>query len=93
MLDSHKICFISCVNDENVYEECLLYLKQLHLPPAYQVEFLAVRGAVSATSGYNYAMKHSNAKYKVYMHQDLLLCNAYFVEEMLVYFQQNPDQI
>jgi len=31
MVDPHKICFISYVNDENLYEECLLYLKQLQL--------------------------------------------------------------
>lgn len=91
MIDPHKICFVSCVNDENLYEECLLYLKQLQLPPTYQVEFLAVRGAVSATSGYNYAMKHSNAKYKVYMHQDLLLRNADLLDEMVVYFQRRPE--
>ena len=31
-----KICFVTCVNDERWYEECLLYLKHLRMPPGME---------------------------------------------------------
>ena len=43
--DEHKVCFITCVNDERVYEECCLYLEQLELPAGMERQLLAMRGA------------------------------------------------
>jgi hypothetical protein len=80
MIDMHKICFITCVDDEIYYKESLLYLQQLKLLPGMRTEFIAIRGAESMTSGYNKAMGQSNAKYKVYLHQDVFLINKNYVE-------------
>ena len=48
-LDDSKFCFIACVNDEFLYEESVLYLEQLIVPPGMTVDLLAVRGAPSMT--------------------------------------------
>lgn len=43
------------------------------------------------TSGYNEAMKASDAKYKVYLHQDTFIINKNFIADLLEVFQD--DQI
>lgn len=73
--DEHKISIISCVNDERMYDEACLYLEHLNVPVGMEVELIAVRGAESMAGGYQEAMRSSNAKYKIYMHQDVFLTN------------------
>lgn len=90
MQNENKLCFIICVNNEDYYQEAMLYLLQLNIPAGMEVEFLPVRGASSITQGYNKAMKQTDAKYKIYMHQDLLLINRDIVKNILSVFEQNP---
>ena len=85
-MDAKKICFITCVNQEELYAESLLYLKHLQLPEGMQAEYIAVRGAVSMAAGYNEGMQQSDAKYKVYLHQDTLVVNKVFVADLLKIF-------
>lgn len=73
--NEQKISVISCVNDERMYEEACLYLDQLNVPAGMEVELIAVREAESMTEGYQAAMLSSDAKYKIYMHQDVFLIN------------------
>lgn len=88
-VDENKICFIACVNDERLYEESVLYLKQLTVPTGMEVELIAVRGAESMTAGYQEAMEASNAKYKIYMHQDVFILNRNILLTLLGIFRQN----
>ena len=73
MLDDKKVAFITCVNSDWWYSECLLYLRHLKIPDGMTAEFIDVRDAKSMTAGYNRAMKSSDAKYKIYLHQDTIL--------------------
>ena len=86
MIDERKICFITCVNQEELYEEALLYLKHLQLPEGMQAEYIGIRGAASMAAGYNAGMRQSAAKYKVYLHQDTLVVNKTLVEDLLRLF-------
>jgi hypothetical protein len=86
MANSKKICFITCVNDEDWYSEALLYMQHLHLPEGMQAEYRAIRGAVSMAAGYNEGMRQSEAQYKVYLHQDTLVVNPDFIEDLLKIF-------
>lgn len=88
-LNNKKICFISCVNNERQYEENLLYINNLEIPEGYEVEKIAVRDAKSMTSGYNRAMNSSDAKYKVYLHQDTLIINKNFIRNILQVFESD----
>ena len=47
MTDASKIAFITCVNDEEKYGECLLYLRHLRIPDGMEAEYIPVRGAAS----------------------------------------------
>lgn len=89
MTDKEKICFITCVNDEIYYEETLLYLQNLYLPAGMQAEYMAVRNASSMASGYNAAMQQCDAKYKIYLHQDVFVTNKNFIKTIMDLFQAN----
>ena len=87
--DEHKISIISCVNDERMYDEACLYLEHLNVPVGMEVELIAVRGAESMAGGYQEAMLSSNAKYKIYMHQDVWLINRGILMELIDIFRRD----
>lgn len=90
-MDERKICFILCSNDEVLATECLRYVKNLVVPKGFSIETLVICDADSMTSGYNQAMKQSNAKYKVYLHQDVLLIEPDFIVKMIELFTKHPE--
>ena len=83
-----KIAFITCVNNQQQYAEAVLYIKHLLLPEDMQAEIIAIENAASMCNGYNQAMSMTDAKYKVYLHQDVLIVNKYFIYEILRLFQE-----
>ncbi len=88
-MNERKICFISCVNDDAVYREALYYIRQLHWPHGLSYECKAVRNALSMAEGYNASMRESDAKYKVYLHQDVQILEPHFPEKLLALFAQD----
>ena len=88
-INEKKICFILCVNNERLWEECELYLTRLIVPKGYTIDVLTVHDASSMTSGYNEAMISTDAKYKVYMHQDVFITDIHFLEELIEIFELN----
>jgi len=86
--DDRKICFITCVNNEYLYEKCLDYLKRLNVPSGITVEYKAVRDASSMCEGYNKAITESDARYKVYLHQDAYITYSYFIHRLLKLFEE-----
>ena len=89
-MDDKKICFISCVNDLSCYRECLLYLQHLLLPSDMQAEYLSVEHADSMAAGYNQAMRQSDAKYKIYLHQDVFLLHKDILTQCIHFFINHP---
>lgn len=89
MLDNKKVAFISCVSNQKMYEECLFYINNLFIPEGYSIEAFGVTDAVSMTSGYQYAMNASDAKYKIYLHQDVFITNKNFILDLLDIFNSN----
>lgn len=87
-MDDRKICFIACINSERYEQELLKYLNNLIVPEGYRLEYLSIREAESMTGGYNEGMHGSDAKYKVYLHQDAFLVNPYFISDMLDIFRE-----
>ena len=88
-MNDKMFCFIACVNDEDMYKESLFYIQQLDIPQGFSIECIAIRNARFMTSGYNAAMKESNAKYKIYMHQDVLILNKRILFDLLNIFQSD----
>lgn len=90
-MNANKICFITCVNNEELYKKCLNYIHRLEVPYGYEMNTLAINEAVSMTDGYNKALRQTDAKYKVYLHQDVFIINKHFLQEVLDLF--NHPQI
>lgn len=86
-----KIAFILCVNDDRYYQECCYYLDRLLVPEGYCLEVIPVYGAKSMTSGYQEGMQKTDAKYKIYIHQDVLCTNIYLLYDLIHIFEANPD--
>lgn len=89
-MDDKKICFIICANNEIQLRECRLYIDNLIIPEGFSVEIEEVWNAKSMTGGYNQGMKRSMAKYKIYLHQDVLIINRRFLIEIVKLFQEYP---
>lgn len=90
-MNNRKICFILCCNNDYYLSECKLYLSELLLPEDYDVEIVEVRGAKSMTAGYNEGMSQTDAKYKIYLHQDVFITNKNFLCDMLAVFQSDSN--
>ena len=78
-----KICFITCVNNRQMYEECLFYLKRLIIPAGIEIDSISIEEADSMTSGYNAAMDASDANIKIYLHQDVCIIDPFFLFRVL----------
>lgn len=85
-MDSHQFLFVTCVNDERVYQRCVDYINNLVVPNGYEVQILPVFDATSMANGYNKALQHT-AKYKIYLHQDTFISNKNFLADILGLFQ------
>lgn len=88
-MNEQKFCFIICANDERYLEESLWYIDRLSLPEGYERETVIIRDAVSMTNGYNRGMAQSDAKYKIYLHQDVLIVNRNLLKDLLEIFQDD----
>lgn len=87
--NNQKIAFIICVNNELYFSECQYYISRLEVPENFEVEVLAIREATSMCAAYNLGMQSSDAKYKVYMHQDVFIRNNNFIAEIVERFLNN----
>ena len=87
----NEIAFIICANDERELEECQHYISKLQVPAGYTVTVLAVWDAESMAGGYQEEMEGSDAKYKVYLHQDVRIVNPKFIFDIISAFARHPD--
>ncbi len=85
-VNEKKICFIICTNKDRKLQECLLYIDLLTVPEGFETEVLTVCDAESMAKGYNEAMNASDARYKVYLHQDVFIFEKDFIEKFLKIF-------
>ena len=88
-INSKKIDFIICTNDEIYMKECRFYIDSLYIPEGYSVGIIEVTDAKSMTEGYNRAMHASDAKYKIYIHQDCFIIYRNFLADLLQAFSRN----
>lgn len=85
-MNEKKFCFIICTNSMMYLEECVGYIDKLIVPQGFEVQILEIKEAVSMTGGYNEGMKATDAKYKIYMHQDVFILYPYFLFAILDIF-------
>lgn len=86
-----KVAFIVCYNNELYMRECMDYISWLKVPDGVETEVIGIVEAESMAAGYNAAMHGSDAKYKVYLHQDVFILNENFIQDMIRIFESNPE--
>lgn len=90
-MNEHKFCFIICVNNDLLLEESIHYINHVQIPDGYEIDILTITDAISMTNGYQEAMAASDAKFKIYMHQDVFLLNRNILSDLLSIFQSDPE--
>ena len=85
-MNEKQITFIICTNNAQYYNECVYYIEQLIIPDEYSIDVLCIQEAESMAEGYNAGMHASNAKYKVYLHQDTFIINPNFLSDIIEIF-------
>lgn len=88
-MNQHKIAFIICANNALYYDECVRYINDLNIPEGLCTDIICIQEADSMTQGYNAGMQASDAKYKVYLHQDTFILNRNFIKDMLQIFSSD----
>ena len=88
-MNAKKFCFIISVKREDYLKECIFYLEQLKVPEGYSMQIQPIRRAASMAGAYNMAMQASDAKYKIYLHQDCFVINPNFLFDLLMIFEND----
>ena len=90
-MENNQIAIIICANDEQYYDECIRYIEELRIPEGYNVDILCIQEAESMAKGYNAGMQESDAKYKIYLHQDTFILNRNFIYDVIEIFQKDKS--
>lgn len=88
-MNEKQIAFIICVNNLLYFEECRYYIEQLRIPEGYEIDVLAIQEADSMCAAYNLGMNSTDAKYKIYMHQDVFIRNRDFLRDIIAIFKRD----
>lgn len=91
MEDGKKICFVICYNNQNYLSECLLYIRNLNIPDGYTIDILQIEDASSIAEGYQAAMDATDARYIVYLHQDVFILEKDFIKKTIKIFESDAD--
>ncbi len=88
-MSEKEIAFIICTNNAMYYNECVRYIQELDVPEGYSTDIICIQEAESMAQGYNAGMNASDAKYKVYLHQDTFILNRNFIRDIVRIFQSD----
>jgi hypothetical protein len=90
-MNPYKIAVICCTNNPVEFMECQTYIQALELPDNFHLEIIPIYGAPGMAAGYNEAMRLTDAKYKVYLHQDTFIVHRGFFTDLIQLFEQNAN--
>ncbi len=91
MIDNQRFEFIYCANNPGLCQESLQYLTKLKIPDGFTVGNIISENAASIAEGYQQALLKSNAKYKIYLHQDVNILNENFLHDIAALFKNHPQ--
>lgn len=90
-MNQNKIAFIICTNNQLYFNECQYYIHNLILPEGMELDVIGITEVPSMCAGYNAGMQSSDAKYKVYLHQDVFIREPKFIIYLLERFQKDKQ--
>lgn len=86
-----KVCFVIYCVDERSAWECKFYIERLLVPKGFEIELVYIKDVESIEELQKLAGRKSEAEYKVYIDQNILIVNKFFLYEVLMRFQEYPD--
>jgi GT2 family glycosyltransferase len=89
--DDHKICFITVVKHDDQYALCQTAIAELKVPADMVIDSIAIRDADSMAEAYNAAMKASDARYKIYLQDNLIILDKDFLNMLVDMFKAHPE--
>ena len=88
-VNEKKFCFIICANSDSLLNECEEYINELSIPKGYEIDLMVVSDVDSILKGYEEARIASDAKYKIYIHQDTFIVNSNLLFDLLNIFNKD----
>lgn len=87
MKKEKEVAFFVRKSDEALYRACLESLQALHLPVGYEAELFTLTAEKPYAAQANKALTLSDAKYKIYINDDVRLVRSQSIEELLTVFE------
>ena len=89
-MDAKKIAFIIHRTNDQICMETIDALTQLEIPEDFEIELFPVTGA-KKFQAYNSAMNQSDAKYKIYLGENVTVLDKNILLDLLKVFQSNEQ--
>lgn len=88
-MNPNKFAFIIVSNNQTFLNESVEYINRILVPDGYLVELFVINEATSMLNGMEEGKNATDAKYKIFMHQDVFIINPYFLYDILTVFQSD----
>ena len=88
MMDNQKIDIIICKTNDNAFNKLIYSLGQVEIPMGFFVDVIAFESSDKCTV-YNTAMKSSNAKYKIYLDENVEIIHTDFLSKLISLFKSD----
>lgn len=87
MKNEKKFAFLVRKSNEALYDSCLKSLQSLRLPAGYEAELFTLTAEAPYAAQANRALALSDAKYKIYINDDLRLVYAHLLADLPAIFE------
>ncbi|MGG7151283.1 glycosyltransferase [Clostridium neonatale] len=91
-MDNKKIAFIITSSNDEIYKNQIKYINNLYVPNGYTVDIIKIDNKKEGTNvveNYNIIMQKNNAKFKVYLDENITIINKNFIKKVLDIFNKD----
>ena len=89
-MNDKKIVAIIHLTDENSTKDAMLALQKLKVPQGFSFDILPIEGE-KKYAAYNFAMKNSDAKYKIYLDEKVIVRQENLLTELIKTFKADKE--
>ena len=91
-MDNKKIAFIITSSNNEIYKNQIKYINNLYVPNGYKLDIIKInneKDGINVVENYNVIMHKNNAKFKVYLDENITIINKNFIKEVLDIFNKD----
>ena len=91
-MEANKIAIIIHATNEYAVNALIESLGKVNVPEGYLVDIIAIQSGVNEKyKTYNFAMRDSDAKYKIYLDEDIEILEKNFLSKIIEIFQSDEN--